>query len=59
MTPLDWLIVIVANGAILVYGRYLAPRTKTSYDWFLAAKGLPWWTVGARGGGIVVIATPT
>ena len=46
MTPLDWLIVIVANGAIVVYGLYLARGTTTSYDWFLAAKGLPWWIVG-------------
>ena len=46
MTPLDWLIVIVANGAIVVYGLYLARGTTTSYEWFLAAKGLPWWIVG-------------
>ena len=46
MTPLDWLIVIVANGAIVGYGLYLARGTTTSYDWFLAAKGLPWWIVG-------------
>ena len=46
MTPLDWLIVIVANGAIVAYGLYLARGTTTSYEWFLAAKGLPWWIVG-------------
>lgn len=46
MTPLDWLIVIVANGAIVGYGLYLARGTTTSYEWFLAAKGLPWWIVG-------------
>ena len=46
MTPLDWLIVLVANGAVAAYGIYLARGVTTSYDWFLAAKGLPWWTVG-------------
>ena len=46
MTFLDWLIVVVANGLIVGYGLYLARGTKDSYEWFLAAKGLPWWIVG-------------
>ena len=46
MTFLDWLIVVVTNGLIVGYGLYLARGTKDSYEWFLAAKGLPWWIVG-------------
>ena len=46
MTFLDWLIVVVANGLIVGYGLYLARGTKASCEWFLAAKGLPWWIVG-------------
>jgi SSS family transporter len=46
MTLLDWLIVIAANGAIVAYGLYLSRGTSTAYEWFLAARGLPWWIVG-------------
>jgi SSS family solute:Na+ symporter len=46
MTPLDWLIVIAANGAIAAYGLYLSRGTTKAYEWFLASRGLPWWIVG-------------
>ncbi len=46
MTPLDWLIVILLNGAIVVYGLYISRGATKTFDWFLAAKGLPWWIVG-------------
>ena len=46
MTPLDWLILIVLNGAIVVYGLRISRGTTKTFDWFLAAKGLPWWIVG-------------
>ena len=46
MTPLDWLIVILINGAIVVYGLYISRGATKTFDWFLAAKGLPWWIVG-------------
>ena len=46
MTTLDWLIVVAINGAIVAYGLYLARDTRTTSDWFLAARSLPWWIVG-------------
>ncbi len=46
MTLLDWLIVFVLNGAVIVYGFYLARGTETSSEWFLGARALPWWAVG-------------
>lgn len=46
MTDLDWLIVVVMNGAIVGYGLVISRGTKTASDWFLAARGLPWWIVG-------------
>lgn len=46
MTRIDWLLVIGVNGAIIVYGLVRARGTKSSADWFLAARGLPWWIVG-------------
>lgn len=47
MTWVDWLIVLSLNGAIVAVGVRLARRTQTTFDWYLAAKGLPWWLAGA------------
>lgn len=46
MTYLDWLIVLVLNGAVIGYGLYLARSTETSSEWFLGGRALPWWAVG-------------
>ena len=46
MTPLDWTLVVILNGAIIAYGMFLGRNTKTSSDWFLAGRRLPWWIVG-------------
>ena len=46
MTLLDWSIVIFLNGAVIVYALRLGRNTKTSGDWFLAGKTLPFWIVG-------------
>ena len=46
MTAFDWLIVVLVNGAIVGYGLLISRGTKSASDWFLAARGLPWWMVG-------------
>ena len=46
MTLIDWVIVLAINLAIVAYGLRLARGTKTTQEWFLAARGLPWWIVG-------------
>lgn len=46
MSPIDWLIVFVVNGAVIAYGIYLARGTETSSEWFLGGRALPWWAVG-------------
>ena len=46
MTILDWLIVIVLNGSVIVYALVRSRGTHTSGDWFLAGKTLPFWIVG-------------
>ena len=46
MTSLDWLILIGLNGAIVAYGLRISRGTTKAFDWFLAARGLPWWIVG-------------
>ncbi|MDH3734621.1 MAG: hypothetical protein OEU54_13920 [Gemmatimonadota bacterium] len=46
MSALDWLIVLGLNGAIIAYGFFRARGTRTSSEWFLGSRALPWWLVG-------------
>ena len=46
MTLLDWSLVILINGAIVLWGFRLARGEQTAYEWFLASRALPWWVVG-------------
>lgn len=46
MTGLDWFIVFLLNGAVIAFGFYLARSTKSSSDWFLGGRSLPWWGLG-------------
>ena len=46
MNLIDWLIVILLNGSIIVYGIRLSRGVESSADWFLAGRTLPWWLVG-------------
>ena len=46
MQILDWVIVLALNGAIVLWGLQIGRGTKSTADWFLAAKNLPWWIVG-------------
>ena len=46
MGGIDWLIIIVLNGAIVAYALFRARDTRTSSDWFLAGRTLPWWVIG-------------
>ena len=46
MSQWDWALVIGLNGAIILYGLYLSRGVRSSADWFLAGRSLPWWLVG-------------
>ena len=46
MTAHDWCLVLIINGSIILFGLWKARGTRSSVDWFLAARGLPWWMVG-------------
>lgn len=46
MTGLDWFIVFLLNGSVIAFGFYLARSTKSSSDWFLGGRSLPWWGLG-------------
>ncbi len=46
MTLVDWLLVVVVNLGIVLYGLITFKGIRKSFDWYLAAKSLPWWAVG-------------
>ena len=46
VTWIDWLIVLLLNGTVMCYGLSLARGAKTSEDWFLGRRALPWWAIG-------------
>lgn len=46
MTALDWSLVVLLNGSIILYALFRAKDTHTSSDWFLAGRTLPWWVIG-------------
>lgn len=46
MTLLDWILVLVLNGGVVIFGFFLARGTTTSQDWFLGKRSLIWWAVG-------------
>ena len=46
MSFLDWIIAVGLNAAIIIYGFYLSRGVRSSADWFLAGRKLPWWLVG-------------
>jgi len=47
---IDWLLVIVLNGAVIAYAlwpqRGVRAGAHSSREWFLAGRSLPWWVVG-------------
>ncbi len=46
MSHWDWVIVALLNIPVIVYGFYLGLKVRSSADWFLAGRSLPWWLVG-------------
>ncbi|MCR9291468.1 MAG: hypothetical protein NXI32_02035 [bacterium] len=46
MTGIDWLIVLLLNGSVMIFGLFLARGKHTSQDWFLGHRSLAWWAIG-------------
>ena len=47
MKNLDWSIILIYIGVILVIGVYFSKRAgKSVEDYFLAGRKLPWWILG-------------
>ena len=54
LTTLDWLVVTLFLGAVLVLGLKAAGRQRSTRDYFLGDRSLPWWAVA-----LSIIATET
>ena len=54
MTLVDWLLVLVINGGIVVYGIIAFRARDEGFDWYLAAKSMPWWVIGLSAFGTAV-----
>lgn len=46
MTSLDWLIIILYAGGLIVLGWWLGRKQKTPEDYYLAGRKLPWLPIG-------------
>lgn len=46
MTFLDWLIIIFYGGGLILLGWWLGLKQKTSEDYYLAGRRLPWLPIG-------------
>lgn len=47
MSIWDWMVVVGLNGAIIGCGLFIARSgVRTSSEWFLAGRQLPWWIIG-------------
>ena len=54
MTALDWVVVLVLNGGIVAYSLIAFRNKGESFDWYLAAKSMPWWVIGLSAFGTAV-----
>ena len=54
MTALDWAVVLVLNGGIVAYSLFTFRNKGASFDWYLAAKSMPWWVIGLSAFGTAV-----
>ena len=54
MTALDWAVVLILNGGIVVYSLIAFRNKGESFDWYLAAKSMPWWVIGLSAFGTAV-----
>ncbi len=54
MSLIDWLVILVINGGIVLYGLTRFGKKQESFDWYLAAKSMPWWAVGLSAFGTAV-----
>ncbi len=54
MTLLDWAVVVILNGGVVTYSLFCHRHKGESFDWYLAAKSMPWWMIGLSAFGTAV-----
>jgi Na+/proline symporter len=62
MRTLDWIVLAAAIVAIVVYGLYKGRRSRTTTEYLLAGRSVPWWAMGlsimaTQASGITFIGT--
>lgn len=63
MSALDWLVLIVTLGTIVVYGIWKSRHVKSSEGYLAGHRDLPWWTIGlsimaTQASAITFLSTP-
>lgn len=46
MATIDWFLVFLINGTIILFALVRSRRADTGNEWFLGGRSLPWWIVG-------------
>ncbi len=46
MSAIDWALVGLINAAIIIHALTRTKQAKTTNDWFLGGRTIPWWAVG-------------
>jgi SSS family solute:Na+ symporter len=54
LTLVDWLLVVAINGGIVAYGLFSFRGQTGSFDWYMAAKSMPWWIIGLSAFGTAI-----
>ncbi len=50
----DWVVILIYLGAIIAFGLWTGRRQRSTRDFFLGSRNLPWWSVGFS-----IVATET
>ena len=54
LTAADWLVIVLYLAGIILFGLWCGQEQKTTKDYFLGGKNIPWWGVG-----LSIVATET
>ncbi len=63
MTPIDWVVLVLALGGVVAYGLWKSRHIGTSKDFLAGKRDLPWWTIGlsimaTQASAITFLSTP-
>ncbi|MCS7035317.1 MAG: sodium:solute symporter [Saprospiraceae bacterium] len=63
MTPIDWVVLVLALAGVVAYGIWRSRHIGTSKDFLAGKRDLPWWTIGlsimaTQASAITFLSTP-